>query len=128
MARLDIEHEKIADGAMTLVHLKGKLDVFTFNELKAFFDGLRKEDKAAKIVVDMSAADYVASSGWSVLLGWRKMLRLGGGSLVLCGLRAETKRVYDVMRIDKLLPACADQAAAVKWLQEEAPPSGEPDA
>ena len=128
MARLEIEQQKIADGTMHLVRPRGKLDVFSFNDLKASFEALRKEDKAAKIVVDMSAADYVASSGWSVLLGCRKVLRLGGGSLVLCGLRPEIQRVYEVMRVTKLLPTCPDQAAAVRYLSEETPPSGEPDA
>jgi anti-sigma B factor antagonist len=119
VARLDIGHVKIDNGSKDLVSPKGKLDVFSYGDLKAFFEALRKENRSSRIVVDMSGADYVASSGWSVLLGWRRLMRLGGGSLVLSGMKPEVQRVYESMKIGKLLPSLVDNDAAVQHLNEE---------
>jgi anti-anti-sigma factor len=121
VARLEITQELLAKEGVRLVRPVGKLDVFSFGDLKVFFEALRGQDKAAKVVVDMSRADYVASSGWSVLMGWRKLMRLGGGTLALCGQRPEVRRVYDSMKISKLLPTFEDVAAAAEALKKEAP-------
>lgn len=123
---MQIEHELVSGGTVHLVRPIGKLDVFTFVELKVFLEKLSESDKAAKAVVDMSRAEYVASSGWSVLLGRRKLMRLGGGDLVVFGLNAEVLRVYQSMKVGKVLPSAEDLPGALALL--ETAPAGGPDA
>lgn len=126
MTRLQIEHELVPGGGVHRVRPVGKLDVFTFVELKVFLEKLSEADKAAQAVIDMSGTEYVASSGWSVLLGRRKLMRLGGGDLVVFGLNTEVARVYQSMKVGRVLPCAADLPGALALL---APPqAGSPDA
>jgi anti-anti-sigma factor len=104
MARIEIVLEKL-DGGIHVVKTSGKLDVFSYLELKQFLETLGTATPDLKVVVDLSATEYIASSGWSVLLSRRKGLKLSGGDLSICGLSDETRRVYDSMRIQTILPS-----------------------
>jgi anti-anti-sigma factor len=115
MARLEIS-EEIIGGNIHVLSPKGKLDVFSFVELRAHFEDLSQRDKKALVVVDLSGVEYVASSGWSVLLSRRKLVKLAGGDLSVCGMSDEIKRVYESMKIQKLLPSAPSAAAAAKLL------------
>lgn len=99
-----------------MLKLAGTLEVFTFVEFKKTFDDLVAVGKDIQVVVDLSKVTYIASSGWSVLLSRRKMLKIGGGDLTVFGLHPDIKRVYDSMRIGKRLPLGADADAAIKLL------------
>lgn len=115
---LTIESEPGAAGKPWRLRLSGKLDVFSFVKLKKFLEGVSAQDPAAKLAVDLGKVEYIASSGWSVLLARRKLGKLTGGDLVICGLNAELKRVYDSMRISPLLPVAPDLDAACALLTE----------
>jgi anti-anti-sigma factor len=65
----------------------------------------------------LSQVDFIASSGWSVLLARRKLSKLSGGELLICGMNADMERVYRSMRISTLLPSLADIARATKYLE-----------
>lgn len=118
---LRIEAEGGGPGQPWRVKLAGKLDVFSFVKLKKHLEGLSAGDPKALIAVDLGGVEYIASSGWSVLLARRKLGRLAGGDLVVCGLSAELKRVYDSMRITPLLPAFPDLDSACAKLLEPKP-------
>jgi len=115
MARIEISSEVLADG-IHVVKPAGKLDVFSFGELKQFFDTLSSATKEIRIVVDLSAVEYVASSGWSVLLSRRRILKLSGGDLTICGLSEEAKRVYDSMKIHTILPVANTPVEAARLM------------
>jgi anti-anti-sigma factor len=120
MARIEIVSEML-DGGIHVVKTSGKLDVFSYLELKQFLETLGTATPDLKVVVDLSATEYIASSGWSVLLSRRKGLKLSGGNLSICGLSDETKRVYDSMRISTILPSAATVHEAVRLLVDEQP-------
>lgn len=120
-ASLTMDTEPGGGGRPWQLRLSGKLDVFSFVQLKKHLEGVSAQDPAAKLAVDLSGVEYIASSGWSVLLARRKLGKLAGGDLVVCGMSAELKRVYDSMRIVNLLPAEADLKAACAKLMEAKP-------
>jgi anti-anti-sigma factor len=113
MSRIDISSEQHKDG-FHVVRPAGKLDVFSFIELKKFFEELCKDGVTLRVLVDLAAVEYIASSGWSVLLARRQSIRRNGGDLIIFGLSENLKRVYDTMMIDDLLPQGPDLPAAVK--------------
>jgi anti-sigma B factor antagonist len=104
-------------GQVWVLQLAGKLDVFSFVKLKSFLEGVAGEDAKAKLVLDLSNVEFVASSGWSVLLARRKINKLAGGELSICGMNADIDRVYKSMRITPLLPSFPDAATAAKALE-----------
>ena len=68
------------------------------------------------MVVNLSGVEFVASSGWSVLLARRKMSKLAGGELIVHGLNEEPRRVYTSMKIGDLLPLAGDENEAFEML------------
>jgi anti-sigma B factor antagonist len=115
MARIDISMEKLPDG-IHVVKPSGKLDVFSYLELKQVLETLSAATRDLKVVVDLSATEYIASSGWSVLLSRRRSLKIVGGDLSICGLTDETKRVYDSMKIHTILPVADTVTQAAQLL------------
>ncbi len=114
MARIEIA--SVLAGDIQVVKSSGKLDVFSFTELKQFLEALAPN---LKVVVDLSETEYIASSGWSVLLSRRRTLKSSGGDLAISGLNAETKRVYDSMRISTMLPMAPTVEQAAQLLAGE---------
>jgi anti-anti-sigma factor len=120
MARIQI-NSKILDNGVRLAKLEGALDIFSYGELKKYLEELSADAKDVQVVVDLSAVSYIASSGWSVLLSRRKLMRLAGGNLSVFGLNEDIRRVYDAMRIDKRLPCGAGVNEALDLLKEDDP-------
>jgi len=111
---MEVELIQDEEKGILIVKLSGKLDVFSFAELKGYFDKLYEEQPGARVVCDVSGVGYIASSGWSVLLARRKMAKRDDGELVLSGMDGDIRRVYESMKIQKLLPSypAVEEAAA----------------
>jgi len=56
-----------------------------------------------KIVVDFSDVKFLSSSALGVLITLHKKAAAIKGRVVLCGLRPELRRVFEISRLDKLL-------------------------
>jgi anti-anti-sigma factor len=54
---------------------------------------------ARKIVVDLSAVEYVGSAGFRPLLSLRKRLQEAGGEMLLCGLCQDVREVFLTSRL-----------------------------
>jgi anti-anti-sigma factor len=115
--RIEISEEQIV-GGIQLVKPVGKLDVFTFIDLKKYFEELcARMPQGLKVVVDLSGVEYIASSGWSVLLSRRQAIQRQAGDLSVFGMNDNLRRVYDSMKIDRMLPSAAGQEDAVRLLK-----------
>jgi anti-anti-sigma factor len=115
MSRFEIKEELREDG-IRIVSPEGKLDVFSFMELRKYFEDLAAEGKAMMVVVDLKGVDFIASSGWSVLLSRRSAFRRLGGDLTVCGMTENIRRVYDTMKINEMLPVADDVEGGIKIL------------
>lgn len=117
---LQIDHEPGGPGKAWRLHLRGKLDVFSFVKLKKFLESITEGQPDAKVAIDVAQVEFIASSGWSVLLARRKLSKMQGGDVALCAMSAEIERVYKSMRITALLPSYPDVPSAIRAM--EAPP------
>ena len=117
MKRIEITEEKL-EGGIQLVKPVGKLDVFTFIDFKKYFEELcARVPDGLKVLVDLTDVEYIASSGWSVLLSRRQAIQRLNGDLGICGMNENLRRVYDSMKIDKMLPSSASRSQALQQLQ-----------
>ena len=69
-------------------------------------DALRQEmldaaanDGGRKVVVDLSAVEYLGSGGFRPLLSLRKRLQENGGDMLLCGLTPDVREVLLTSRL-----------------------------
>jgi len=70
--RIEISEEQIV-GGIQLVKPVGKLDVVHLHRPEEYFEELcARMPQGLKVVVDLSGVEYIASSGWSVLLSRRR--------------------------------------------------------
>lgn len=97
--------------------LSGNLDLFTFGELKAAFERAESDEKSARIAVDLSGVEYVASSGWGVLMARSKALRSKNGGLVVFGLNSANMSVYETLHIESIMPMAPDLSEAKRKLE-----------
>jgi anti-sigma B factor antagonist len=115
MSSLDIQHGRDEALKATVVKPSGNIDIFTYQSFRQYLQDLIASGEETRLVVDLAATTYIASSGWAVLLSQSRMLRRAGGKMVLSNMKDEIRGVYEVMNVETLLP-CAPDGASVKTL------------
>ena len=92
--------------------LAGRLDVFTYRDLAAKLESHYENRPKVRMVIDLSAVSFVASSGWSVFIALRSRFRSVEGRLALAGMNDDLKRIYASMKLPELIPAFTTSAEA----------------
>lgn len=103
---------------VTLVAVVGSLDSNTSPQAQQALDAILSGG-ARKVVVDLTALDYISSAGLRVLLGTVKRLGgtgggQGGGALRLFGLNETVREVFDISGFSTILAVFATEADALK--------------
>lgn len=107
-----IDAEKLEEG--TVVRVAGELDLATHERLGEELTAIAAGGGA--IVVDLSACDFIDSSGIRALLIGRQAAEDNGGSLALAAPKPQVVRILDVTGVASALPihASAGEALAAK--------------
>lgn len=66
-----------------------------------------------KLILDFEKVQLLSSQMLSVLLILHKKLAAAKGGLVLCGLRKELARLFQIANLDKLFKQCPDEQQAL---------------
>ncbi len=102
---------------VTLVAVVGSLDSNTSPQAQQALDAILSGG-ARKVVVDLTALDYISSAGLRVLLGTVKRLGgragAGGGALRLFGLNETVREVFDISGFSTILAVFATEADALR--------------
>lgn len=101
------------DGAV-VIRLGGELDLYNAGDVRHALTGAISGG-AARIVVDMSAVDFVDSTALGVLI--EAHAKLGQNGLLLAAPQLETRRTLEVSGLDRHLPVhdSVDAALASPW-------------
>jgi anti-sigma B factor antagonist len=106
-----------SDGSINILAVSGRLDPNAGKDLKDTMTALTDGEAPGDLVVDLGDLDYMASAGFRELfLAGRKIGR-SGGRLVVCGLRGEVKRVFELARFDTAYPIFETRAEALEFLK-----------
>ena len=97
-------------GDQVVVAVTGELDGATAPVLAAELDRLC-DDGETRVVVDLSSAPFVDSSGLGTLVRAHKRLVRGGGELRLAAPRPNVAYVLDLSGLDRVLPIDATPAS-----------------
>jgi serine/threonine-protein kinase RsbW len=85
-----------------LIQPAGRLDAAAVPELEeAFHDAIAHE--APSIVVDMSEATYISSSGLKAIVSTWRVLRARGGALVLAALGPRLLEIFEMVGFTQIL-------------------------
>ena len=113
MAKLAIHSSRDEAKRLTLVKLRGSLDVFSYLSLKDALEAQAAAHAPGRILADLSEVAFIASSGWAVLINFAKSYQRQGGVFGLFALRPEVRGVYETMGIAPVLATYLDQEQAV---------------
>ena len=95
-----------------IVDLGGSLDTGSAPTVGGKLDELM-DGGSKKILVVLTAVDFVSSAGLRVLLAAAKKLRKGGGDLRLCGLNETVQEVFEISGFDAIIKCFGDEAQAL---------------
>ncbi|MEX2672067.1 MAG: STAS domain-containing protein [Phycisphaeraceae bacterium] len=102
--------QPIADGI--LVTLEGDIDLSRTPELRHALLEVAGE-KPPRLVVDLTGVDYMDSSGVATLVEALQHQRRHAGKMVLFGLSAKVKSIFEIARLDMVFTIVADADAAL---------------
>jgi anti-sigma B factor antagonist len=110
---MDISADDLADG-ITKVVLRGRFDTTGAVVVELPFNKVATEKQ--KIVVDLSAVNFLASYGIRVLLVGAKVVKSKGGSLVIVCPDNNVAKVLKTAGMESLIPIYQTEAAATAAL------------
>lgn len=113
---LRVKSRRLNDGA-GVIELIGEVDVYSAAQAKQSMHELI-DSGANHLVIDMNNTDYLDSTAMGVLVGVLKKVAENGGWVRLVGLKPRVRRLFEITRLDQILPifdseeqALADLAA-----------------
>jgi anti-sigma B factor antagonist len=87
------------DDSCSVVYVQGDVDMQTSPEVRAVILDLIVNQGQQRVIVDLSRAKHVDSSGVASLLEGLREAKKKRARLILCGLREGPRRVLDLTRL-----------------------------
>ncbi|WP_406829412.1 anti-sigma factor antagonist [Pedococcus sp. KACC 23699] len=98
---MDLSVSSSEQGAVTIVHVAGEIDVYTAPLLREVLD---KQVAAGRttLVVDLEHVTFMDSTGLGVLVGRLKLVRGQNGSLRIVSAQDRILKVFKITGLDKV--------------------------
>lgn len=96
---------------LVIVDMVGEIDVNAVPRIRDTLGDLTKA-VSPQILVNLSRATYIDSSGLGVLMAARKDTLQGGGRFVLCGMNRDVLMVFELTRLNKFFEIYEDEKRA----------------
>ncbi len=101
-------------GGVVCLEAEGRLDAATVPALEQALQG-QLTDGQSRLVVDLSAVNYISSSGLRALLTARRQARSHGGDVFLCRLHPRVREIFEMvgfLSVFGVYPTCDEAASA----------------
>ena len=108
---MDISGTTIEDTYVIVI--SGRMDTINSRNIEPKLDAMIEEFKP-KVVIDLSAVDYVSSVGLRVLLSALKKQMKNQGILRIASLQPFVREVFEVTQFDKIFPIYPTREEAIK--------------
>ena len=99
---MELQYSELENG-IRLIKLIGKLDIMGVGEIETKFAGYSGGDKA-RVVVDLSDVDFLASIGIRLLTLNAKSVASRGGRMVLLRPTPDVRSVLEITGIPAIIP------------------------
>lgn len=105
------------DGDIHILSISGRLDPHGGKDLKDTISALTDSEQKGDLLVDLENLEYMASAGFRELFLAGRKLGRKGGRLVVCSLRGEVKRVFELAKFDTAYPIFETREEALAHLK-----------
>lgn len=97
---------------VAILHLKGRLDLTSGNELKEKLKSLLEDEKTS-IHLNMAELEFINSSGLGALVSAMKEVRLRRGRLTLSNLASYVQEIFDITQLTHIFEIFSSEAEAL---------------
>ena len=108
--------KEIHENGVVIFALSGAIDLHYAATLRSLFQS-KLNERCPALIVDLSAVDFIDSTGLATLIEYHRDAAAHGGVFSLAGINANLKAVFDVVQFDKVLaifPTVSEAKAAIK--------------
>jgi anti-sigma B factor antagonist len=112
---LKVDTRSVQDG-VAVIALAGEVDVYTSPRLKQEMVELLNQG-TSRLVIDLSAVEYLDSTGLGVLIGGLKRAREREGDLRLICDNLRILRIFEITGLTKIFDIFRSEAEAMAGLQ-----------
>jgi len=109
---LALEFDGGDDGRPLRAIVTGEIDFASAPAMQARITGACEQHRAASLILDLSAVEFMDSSGLRVILHLQRELTAAGGQLVLCGPTTEVRNTFTLTGLDRHLTVADTPASA----------------
>lgn len=102
--------------SVPILELKGRFDAHMVSEVRARLNSIIERGDP-RIAVDLSEVHFLDSAALAVLVHGMKGCRQHGGDLVLCGMQAPVRIIFELTRLDRAFSCWPDLESAVEFLR-----------
>lgn len=114
----------MSDSPRLLIESMKDVTVVTFQDIsileplqideigEELYDLVEKKDRR-KLVLDFSNVKFLSSSALSVLITLHKKAAQIKGQVILCSLRDDLRKVFEITRLDRMFTFCANLEEAL---------------
>ncbi len=95
----DLEIDIARNGACSVVHVKGDIDLKTSPELRAAILDLFEKRGQERVILDLAAVHYIDSSGVASLVEGLQEAKKRNARFILSGLNEAPRHVLDLTRL-----------------------------
>lgn len=106
-----IEDVAIADFRQSSI-----LDMATVESISKELYALVDQQAHRKVLLDFSQVQFLSSQMIGVLLSLQKKATAIKGRVMLCGLRTDVRKIFKIMKLEKMLEFAADEQEGMKLL------------
>lgn len=91
------------------------LDSITGPRIEATLsEAIRRAGRSLRgVVLDLGDVDFMNSTGLAVCIDAAKQARDRGFAVATCGLRSDVAKIFELMKVDRLIPPHPDTKAAI---------------
>ena len=114
---MEIEVDQRSSSQTVLTPI-GRIDAETSQAFRQAIQELA-DRKAFRVVIDLSAVEFMDSSGLSAMVSGMKALRNAGGNLAICNANPQIKTALSLTMLDKVFTICESVDEAFETLQAE---------
>jgi len=105
------------EGKVTVVDLLSELDRLSVLSIKNYLKGLVTKRKGRKFVINFDEIDHINSTIVGALVGIQHLSRRRKGEVVLCGVKPNVRRTFDLIGASKIMKIFDTEAEALESLQ-----------
>ena len=96
-----------------IVRLEGELDMHVADEFRRTVDDALDSSGVKYLLLNLKGVEFIDSSGLGVILGRYKKITSKGGRILITGVRAPVKRLFEFSGVLKIIKICTSETEAL---------------